>query len=642
MKTKILLGIAISIILMMGLVVAMSNYQRNVYEKIDGFGDRIKYAVEKGFFIFSSWGEKNYCSTEPDDTEWTYGTEKIKCGDYCSSDKCAIDTWAQLICLGGKCSAPDYPNYNNYIGEEHGIGASFRGTKYNSWYFSEIYCCPKILPDEDDDWETRVYKCEDGGWDSKGKYEKDEYCVWGEDNECWCNDEDENFYIDKNGGEHCRSSSYSSVNDGTWCPHDWETNAYVCDTEDGEWSSVGDYEKNEYCIWGDNSECWCDDEDENFYLDKNAEEHCSTSSYSKVNDGTWCEVVGGGNGNGNGNGENNEMAEITEMSISRTLIGQKETLVVSGKIKNNLDSTHTYLLELGIIPFSVSEDWFGITPEDLKEGESKWWEWVIILQKLNPLFATYEHEPETQCCEGQENIEDYSITLESKEEYEFSFTVKAPHKDIEDKCGNTDYWGGYGDYVVYTYLTTACYPDGVGQGVFVKRIEISQGEYQSRQSLTKKEWEDAVAFKDWSLVISSMCTSSSQCSKIDGYEIECEKSQEIWDANYQSAKDDCAEFISQVSPMIGLGILPKIFANLGCGVAGYLDDYKNDIPRGTCRASEEGESIFCKFIEDNGIAFFEITGDECTDGIIILVGGLLLVIIIFSRTMIYGVIENEK
>jgi len=35
--------------------------------------------------------------------------------------------------------------------------------------------------------------------------------------EPYCNDVDENLYIDESGLEHCRPSSYPSVNDGSWC-----------------------------------------------------------------------------------------------------------------------------------------------------------------------------------------------------------------------------------------------------------------------------------------------------------------------------------------------------------------------------------------------------------------------------------------
>ena len=64
---------------------------------------------------------------------------------------------------------------------------------------------------------TKVYVCENGEWDKKsGSYEKGESCPYDEYG-CWCNDEDENFYVDKSGAVHCRKSSYSSVVNGVWC-----------------------------------------------------------------------------------------------------------------------------------------------------------------------------------------------------------------------------------------------------------------------------------------------------------------------------------------------------------------------------------------------------------------------------------------
>ena len=88
-----------------------------------------------------------------------------------------------------------------------------------------------------------------------------------------------------------------------------------------------------------------------------------------------------------------------------------------------------------------------------------------------------------------------------------------------------------------------------------------------------------------------------------------------------------------------MGILPEKFATVACGIGGWIIEWKEDIPRGTCRVSSAGGAI-CDTLEQ--VAIFDITGDKCTDGGIILVGGLLLAIIIFSRlTGVYGVMKYE-
>jgi len=329
-----------------------------------------------------------------------------------------------------------------------------------------------------------------------------------------------------------------------------------------------------------------------------------------------------GNGDdGNGNGISQEVSSLSNLEISKTLVKQKGKLTIEGRIENGLDKSQKYLLEVGIIPTKVADDWgFKYDPTS-KRGSWKWW-------LLASLFAVVETSPETQCCEGQENIKDYWVTLEPNEEYDFSFEVNAPYSEIPDRCGNTDYWVGTGDYVVYAYLTTDCKKNnGIFQDFSTTRIEISAEEYESMNSLTSKEWKNAVDFEDWDSIISSMCTSGSQCSQREGYEIECKKSQDIWNTNTKAVGDNCGEFISRMSGFLGWGLLPEKFADVGCGAVGWLTEWKEDIPNGTCRASKGGE--ICELVSQ--LALFNITGDTCTDGIIIGIGTLLLFVIIFSK-----------
>ena len=249
---------------MMGLVVAMTQHERERYNEIDNFWSKIRYAIDKGLFLFTSWGQANCCATDADgicdhtgdyvgyDEVWTYGTERIDCTDFCSYDKCAIDSWGDKICLGGKCPQPTYSDYNDYIGEENGVGAYFRGDEINMWYFSEIYCCPQSCPIEPEEHDTKAYDCDDGEWDYKGRYDYDEYCSYagsGNDYKCWCADEDDNFYIDLHGGVHCRSSPKDS-----WCVEFEEHSYFLCYNNDLWWFDNSKYnrrnDKYEECEYG--------------------------------------------------------------------------------------------------------------------------------------------------------------------------------------------------------------------------------------------------------------------------------------------------------------------------------------------------------------------------------------------------------
>jgi len=203
-----IIGIIIGI-LILNSIAAMTSYQQEVTNKINNLWTKIKYEISKGFFFFTSWGESNCCSTYPDRTGWLYKGGQIRCADICSYDKCAIDVWYSQE------TNPTAPNWNNWFGEIKGEGASFSPPAY-IWYYFELYCCPQTceIPTE---YKTKVYKCENNQWSYKGQFGVDESCSLGIDNRCWCSQENENYYIDKNGGVHCQPSTYSSINDGTWC-----------------------------------------------------------------------------------------------------------------------------------------------------------------------------------------------------------------------------------------------------------------------------------------------------------------------------------------------------------------------------------------------------------------------------------------
>jgi len=210
-RRKVLIGIIIGMIILIniGMISAIS---QETYIKM-GFWNRLKYDFFSGN-MFTSWGESNCCSTEPDNNgEIIAEGDRVDCNDYCSYDKCAIDVWYDnRIFLGG--AEPDYPDWQYLIwyDEIHGEGVSFTAPSTHQFWYVEVYCCPSSC--SIGDWSTRVYVCEDGDWDYKGTYDSDEYCEWdvsGEDL-CWCNEETENFYVDEGGNVHCRDSPRDS-----WC-----------------------------------------------------------------------------------------------------------------------------------------------------------------------------------------------------------------------------------------------------------------------------------------------------------------------------------------------------------------------------------------------------------------------------------------
>ena len=228
-NTLIIIGIIL--VLTIPMVSAMTFYEQEIYNKIDNFFVKLKYAIEKGLFLFTSWGQANCCSVYPDDDFWLEAGDRIDCDDFCSYDKCAFDIWYDsTIYLGGARGPPSRVDWDNWLGEEHGEGESFRDDDF-PWYWVEVYCCPKSC-DVEEEHSTRAYVCENYEWDYKGRYDYDENCrhdASGEDL-CWCADEDDRFYVDESGGVHCRSSPRSS-----WCTSYTEHDSYTCYNNDIYW-----------------------------------------------------------------------------------------------------------------------------------------------------------------------------------------------------------------------------------------------------------------------------------------------------------------------------------------------------------------------------------------------------------------------
>lgn len=208
----------------LGVVSAVTVYEKEVYDKIDNPWTKLKYGIAHGFFLFTSWGEQNDCSTFPDWDGWIKGsatwsslTSSVSCSKV-NSNKCAIDIWYDnTIYLSNSGGPPSNVNWNNWLREVHGEDVSFSSNSH-PYYFIQVYSCPDTA-EPPSDHETDVYVCESGEWDFKGDKGIDQSCSYDTsgENRCWCSDEDDNFYVDESGGVHCQPSSYSSVTNGAWC-----------------------------------------------------------------------------------------------------------------------------------------------------------------------------------------------------------------------------------------------------------------------------------------------------------------------------------------------------------------------------------------------------------------------------------------
>ena len=210
---KKILSLMICIVLVVGIISFVSAMSPESYNKLSFF-DKLKYGIQSGslFGLFTTWGQANGCSEQPDKDTYLWPGDRIDCDDYCGYDKCAIDVWYDNINYLYK---PTSPNWNNlkYYTEKSGEGAYFKAPSTHQIWVVEVYCCPKVVPDTDDH-STKAYVCEKGSWDYKSRYDKDEYCRWDTSGVdlCWCSDEEDRFYVDESDGVHCRSTYRSS-----WC-----------------------------------------------------------------------------------------------------------------------------------------------------------------------------------------------------------------------------------------------------------------------------------------------------------------------------------------------------------------------------------------------------------------------------------------
>lgn len=108
-------------------------------------------------------------------------------------------------------------------------------------------------------------------------------------------------------------------------------------------------------------------------------------------------------------------------------------------IKNIGDTRTKFLVEMGIIPVPVAENWGFLSLFTLATMETG------------------------QCCPGQENLFDTWITLDPMESETVEVRIKAPHMLIEDKCFDNDYWDGVlKNYVIYASIHDECWDPTTG------------------------------------------------------------------------------------------------------------------------------------------------------------------------------------
>ena len=223
---KKILGLLICIFLVVLLVAPVYALSKETYDEMS-FWSKLKYNFYTGkILFFTSWGEANCCSTYPNDEDYMDAGDSVRCSDECSPNRCAIDVWYDkyIYLTGCPSGSPDWSRLVWYD-EYHGDGASFTAPSTHQCWYYQIYCC---LSEEDCfplSHSTRAYVCEDGNWDYKGSYDIGEYCRWDTSGEdlCWCNDEDEKFYVDESDYVHCRTSPSDS-----WCTACISHSTYKC------------------------------------------------------------------------------------------------------------------------------------------------------------------------------------------------------------------------------------------------------------------------------------------------------------------------------------------------------------------------------------------------------------------------------
>jgi len=228
MKKQVLIAFVIGILLM-NLVVVMAQEDIPFDEPAPFLADFWHTLQEMG--LFAAAGQERECSINVD--YWVgpsgSGADETYSGSTYYSTSTLLNSAGCSVALFNVFDR-DWHFKNEYRSEDVGGFQLSSGTStYNA--IVEVYCCPYEACNSDSDCsgqygdfcntnygscygtapshETDLFNCVNNNWVSSGEAE------FGE--ERFCSDSSDNNYLDRNGGEHCRPSSYSSVNDGTWC-----------------------------------------------------------------------------------------------------------------------------------------------------------------------------------------------------------------------------------------------------------------------------------------------------------------------------------------------------------------------------------------------------------------------------------------
>lgn len=127
-------------------------------------------------------------------------------------------------------------------------------------------------------------------------------------------------------------------------------------------------------------------------------------------------------------------------------------------------------------------------------------------------------------------------------------------------------------------------------------------------SLTIQQWNRATHEE----ILRAQCEFSYQCVQMEGYRVSCVSSPEIIERNKAAYQSTTPLFMERFS------WFKSIFFE--------TDRYTS----GTCRATPETTipQDYCNFLEP--FAFFDITGDRCNDGLVVVAGAILILILLLS------------
>lgn len=326
-------------------------------------------------------------------------------------------------------------------------------------------------------------------------------------------------------GSDADCSSPPASNFGIYCNTNYgscygEEPAYITELfkcENDQWMRYGtaSFGEDHYCNEGLNN-----------YIDKQGAEHCVLSTYSSVTDGTWCGVE-----EPTPDPDSTPTPEILsgiiyDIQLFQDTFQQGEEVEVRFRVDNNGDAGN-YLIEVGIIPKSVAEDW-GFSYGGMAFSVFDW-------------FTTVS----TECCEGQPNIFAKTAYFNVQETNEFSITIpKAPYSEIADLCYDNNYWAGEGEYVLYVTMKTGCYPEGEEVTYETILIEINDTTIEPTPDIITKTltWTEFYSMDDKKFSKGNyICSTTSDCPIKEGYTVTCDKDEVFRDRYYNYFLGTCDE-----------------------------------------------------------------------------------------------------